>query len=109
MAARLAAELVMEIRCQLRMLGVQVDGPAMMYGDNNSVVLNCTTPSSVLKKKHLSLSCHRVREACAAGILVFKCVKSEDNFADLLTKPLGGLEFCKLIKPHLFRNPKCES
>ena len=108
-AARLATELVMEIRCQLRMLGMPIDGPATMHGDNNSVVLNCTIPSSVLKKKHLSLSYNRVREACAAGVLVFKCIKSEDNFADLLTKPLGGLEFCKLIKPPLFRNPKCES
>ena len=81
----------------------------MMHGDNNSIVLNCTIPSSVLKKKHLSLSYNRVQEACAAGVLVFKYIKSEDNFADLLTKPLGGSEFCKLIKPHLFRNPKCES
>ena len=44
-AARAATELVMEVRHQLRMLGVPIDGPAMMHGDNQSVVLSCTTPS----------------------------------------------------------------
>ena len=59
-AARIATELVMELRYQLRMLGVPIKGPAMMYGDNMSVVLNTTVLSSVLKKKHLSCSYHSI-------------------------------------------------
>ena len=42
-AARIATELVRELRYQLRMLGIPIDGPTMMYGDNMSVVLN-TSP-----------------------------------------------------------------
>lgn len=104
-AARIATELIMTVRYQLRMLGVPLDGPAMMYGDNNSVVLSTSTPSSVLKKKHNAIAYHRVREALAAGILIFSHIRSEENLADILTKPLGNQRFHELVKPILFRNP----
>ena len=39
-AAKVATELILEYRNTLRMLGVEPDGPVLMLGDNNSVVLN---------------------------------------------------------------------
>ena len=53
----------------LQSLGVALDGPALMLGDNMSVVLNTSVPSSVLKKKHNSIAYRCVREAKAAKIL----------------------------------------
>ena len=41
-AARIAPEKVMALRYQLRMIGVPIEGPTMMYGDNQSIVLNTT-------------------------------------------------------------------
>ena len=84
-AARTATELTMELRYTLRSLGVPLDGPALMLGDKMSVVLNTTVPSSVLKKKHLGICYHRVREAIAAGVMRFSHISSEDNLADVLT------------------------
>ena len=104
-AARVATELILELRYTLRMLGVPIDGPALMLGDNMSVVLNTTVPSSVLKKKHLGICYHRVREAIAAKVLRFCHVRSEENLADVLTKPLPNHLFYNLIKPILFRVP----
>jgi hypothetical protein len=49
-ASRVATELILEVRYILRSLGVALDGPALMLGDNMSVILNTTVPSSVLKK-----------------------------------------------------------
>ena len=52
-ATRVVVELAMEYQYLLRMLRVeQVDGPCMLFGDNNSIILNTTIPSSQLKKKH---------------------------------------------------------
>jgi hypothetical protein len=48
-------------RYMLRSLGVALDGPALMLGDNMSAVLNTTVPSSVLKKKHNAIVYQRVR------------------------------------------------
>jgi hypothetical protein len=62
-ASRIATELILEIRYMLRSLGVALEGAALMLGDNTSVVLNTTVPSSVLKRKHNAIAYHRVKEA----------------------------------------------
>ena len=49
-AARIAVDMVIELWYMLCMLGVPVDGPSLMLGDTNSVVLNTSVPASVLKK-----------------------------------------------------------
>ena len=51
-AGCVAVELIMEYHYKLCMLGVPLDGPALLLEDNNSVILNMTVPSSPLKKKH---------------------------------------------------------
>ena len=102
-AARIAVELIMEYRYNLRMLGVKVDGPAMLLGDNLSVILNTTVPSSMLKKKHQACNYHRVREATAAGTLTFCHVPTQDNLADIMTKPLPTALHMSLAKKLVFR------
>ena len=102
-ASRIVTEMVMEYRFALRSLGVEIDGPAMMYGDNNAVVLNTTLPSSQLKKKHQAISYHRVREAIAARVLEFHHIPSWANYADVLTKPVSAFSFHSFVKPLLFR------
>jgi hypothetical protein len=77
-ASRVATELILEIRYMLWSLGVAVDGPALMLGDNMSVVLNTTVTSSMLKKKHDAIVYHRVREAFAARVMRFAYIKSEE-------------------------------
>jgi len=78
----------------------------MMFGDNKSVIINTTMPSSQLKKKHNAVAYHHVREAIATGIISFYHVPSVNNFADIMTKPLSGGMFYKLVKPLLFPAPK---
>lgn len=102
-ASRIATEIVMEYRFALRSLGVEIDGPAVMLGDNNAVVLNTTLPSSQLKKKHQAICYHRVREAIACGILEFYHIPTWANYSDVLTKPVSSQVFHNLIKPVLFR------
>jgi len=105
-AARIATEKMMELRFNLRALGVPIEGPVMMYGDNQSVILSTTLPSSILKKKHLSCNYFRIREAIAARIIRFEYVCSARNFSDIMTKPLDRTAFKRLTQPLLFRtNP----
>ena len=90
------------------MMGVELNGPGLMLGDNNSVVLNCTMPNSILKKKHAACNYHRVREAITGGAVILAHIPSDYNYADILTKPLSGLPFMNLVRPLLFRTPKEE-
>jgi hypothetical protein len=103
-AARMAIDLIIEMRYKLRCLGIPVEKRSELLGDNLSVVVNTTLPSSKIKKKHLSCQIMRVREAIAAGFVRFGHVRSEQNIADIMTKPLGPSVFHRLAHPYLFRH-----
>jgi hypothetical protein len=92
-AMRLATEEVITIRYMLRSLGIHVSKPCDISGDNAGVILNATVPEATLKKKHVALSYHSVRECVAAGIIHPSKVSSKNNIADLLTKPLERSTF----------------
>jgi len=103
-AARIAAEKLIEYRYKLRMMGVPLDGPAILFGDNKSVVTSCSTLSSTLKKRHNALAYHKLRECVAAGIIRIFHVDGKSNIADILTKPVAGDVFRRhrarlLVKP----------
>ncbi len=71
-AARIGTDLSMELRYQLRMLGVGIKEPTIMYGDSQNVVISTTMQSSIRKKRHNTLTYHGVREAMAANIISFR-------------------------------------
>ena len=96
-AARIAKEKIQALTYKLRMLGIPIAGPACMYVDNDSVVKSVSTPESKLKKKHLSICYHAVREAIAANVMKVCWISSKDNLADLCTKILHGKTLHDLI------------
>ena len=49
-AMKQCCEYIRGLRYKLRMMGIGVDGPAYIYGDNKSVLVNSSIPTSVLKK-----------------------------------------------------------
>ena len=104
-AARIATDLIIEWRYKLRMLGIVLEDTSMLVGDNMSVVVNTTLPSSALKKKHQACNYHRIREAIAGRIITFGHIDTNDNVADVCTKPLNGPQFHKLCEEYLFRKP----
>ena len=95
-AMRTAVEEVQSVRYMLRCLGVKVKHASLICGDNKGVIQNCTIPESILKKKHISIAYHMTREAAAAGICHPIKIKSEHNFADILTKAVSGKTFWAL-------------
>ena len=92
----------MEIRYALRMLGVTISGPSVVFGDNKSVIDSSMTPSYRLKKRHNILAFHRVREAVACQIVLLYHIDTKENPADILTKNRSSREWYALMKPLLF-------
>jgi hypothetical protein len=72
MAARTATEQIIDLRYTLCMMGIPIDVPSWMFGDNQSVITSCTIPESTLNKQQKALSYHLVRE-CIAAILLYTC------------------------------------
>ena len=97
-AIREVVEAIGGLLYDLHCMGVNVRLPIVVYCDNQSVIASGATPGSPLKKKHLGLAYHLVREAVAAGIICLCFIKSQDNLADLLTKALGSMIFRTLTE-----------
>jgi len=87
-AGRTAAEEAISLRYMLRCLGVPLKGRTFLCGDNESMLVSCTTPESKLNKKHVAIAYHKLRECAAAGIINPVKVHTSVNRADILTKAL---------------------
>ena len=101
-AARIATEQIIDLRHTLRYLGVNIDGPSTMFGDNQSVVTSSTIPSSVLNKRSSALNYHRVREAIACGVLNFHHIKGKANPSDVLSKHYAHKDVWPMLEPVMF-------
>ena len=74
------------------MMGIPVDEPTLIYGDNQSVLANTTMPGYTLKKKTQSIAFHHVREGAAREEWQTAYVNTHDNVSVMLTKPLPSGE-----------------
>ena len=92
------------LRYKLRMMGVPVDGPTYIYGDNMSVVNNTSKPESTLKRKSNSVCYHYhfVREDVVKKECLTTWIPTLKNWADLLTKVLHGRKRRALVQGVLY-------
>jgi hypothetical protein len=64
--------------------------------DNGSVVNIATNPVQHKKTKHIDVRHHFLRDHVSTGDIVMKGVRTDDQLADIFTKPLDETCFCKL-------------
>ena len=107
-AMKQCCEYLRGLRYKLRMMGIPVNGPCYISGDNKSVLANTTEPDSTLKKKSQSIAYHFVREGVARDEWRTSYVSTHDNEADLLTKqlPFGERrrQFVRNLLHHIYRS-----
>ena len=101
-AAKTCTEQIIDLRNTLRYLGVHVEGPSYMFGDNQTVVNTASEPSGKLHKRHNALAYHKTRYAVAADIIRFYHIKGETNPADILSKHWDYASVWSQLKPLLF-------
>ncbi len=101
-AMKIGMESLRGLRYKLRMMGVPISGPSLIYGDNMSVIHNTQRPESTLKKKSNSIAYHAVRESVAMGESLTGHVGTNSNPADLATKVLYGRKRRNMVSKLLF-------
>jgi hypothetical protein len=105
-AMKQSCEYIRGLRYKLRMMGIPCEGPAYIYGDNQSVLANTTIPDSTLKKKSQSIAYHFVREGAARDEWRTSYINTHENESDLLTKVLPSGEkrkgFVRRLLHHLY-------
>ena len=89
-AMTMAAQETIWARRVMDEAGLKVNGPTTLRTDNQGAILWATgdrSPSS--RAKHIEVRVHFIREFVSSSPLKLEYVPSEENYADLLTKPLG--------------------
>ncbi len=79
------------------MMGIMVDEPAYVFGDNQLVLDNTTTPGSTLKKNSNAIVYHFVRKGCVHDEWQTTYMNTDENMADLLIKPFAGTQQTKFV------------
>ena len=88
MALEVATKYVRGLRYKLRMIGIPIQGPSYVYGNNNSVLINTSQPDSTLKKKSSSIAFNWCREGTARDKWRCTYIPTADNHSDMQTKSL---------------------
>ena len=89
---------VVWLRALLAELGVTISGPTTLYIDNQAAISLANNPSDHSKSKHIHIKHHFLREQVHFGSIVVEYIKSENQRADGLTKPLSGPVHSKWIR-----------
>jgi hypothetical protein len=64
--------------------------------DNENAVKIVTNPVQHKKTKHIDIRHYFLRDYMSKGDLVMESVRTDDQLADIFTKPLDKTRFCKL-------------
>lgn len=73
------------------------EGPVVLFGDNQAAIKMAEGTDSV-RTKHIDVKYHAIRDDIARGRTALEYVSTEHNIADIFTKPLGEVVFCRLRK-----------
>ena len=87
-ALRQCCEYLRGLRYKVRMMGIPLENPCFIYGDNQSVLWNTTVPDSTLRKKTSSVAYHFVREGVSMDKWRTSYVNTRENPSDIMTKSL---------------------
>ena len=102
-AMKQCCEYLKGLRIKLRQMGIPLNNPCFVYGDNQSVLWNTTIPDSVLKKKTSSVAYNFIREGVSMNAWRTGYIKTAENPADLLTKSLPyGINRKRKVKAILY-------
>jgi hypothetical protein len=83
-----------------------------IYCDNQSCVKMAKSPQILARNKHIEKACHLVCDYVKKGRVVLEYVRSKEQIADILTKPLSKVHFqemrdrLQLTTLQKFQNPK---
>ena len=67
--------------------GIIMEPPTTIYGDNQGSLDMAKNPVSNERSKHIDIKHHFIREKYMDGIINLRYVSTDDNIADLFTKP----------------------
>jgi hypothetical protein len=76
-------------------MGLRISGPVRLQADNQAAIFMAANSADSSRTKHIEVPYHFLRQVVARGVIRMMHVSTEDNAADMFTKPLGDVKFKK--------------
>ena len=93
MAASLAATEIIFMRSLLSEMGYDMSEPTMLWVDNMGAVEITKRRESLARSRHIERRYLKMQEWVAEGKIKVKYIKTDENRADMFTKPLDRATF----------------
>jgi hypothetical protein len=97
MAACAAAQESVWLLQLLQELSCIFINPIIIFEDNKACIAFTKNPSNHQRTKHISVRYHFIRDLVQRELLQLNPIPSEDNLADIMTKPLEKKPFHRLM------------
>ena len=97
-AAAHATKEIHWLRAFLGEIGRNISEPIPFRCDNQSTIAICRDNKFHARTKHIDIRYHFVREAVEAGTVVVHYISTDENIADIFTKPLSRFKFEYFVK-----------
>ena len=94
-ATMAACQGVWVARLLAEITGEELQVPLLLV-DNKSAIALCKNPVLHDRSKHIDVRYHFIRECVEDGRMTVDYIRTEDQLADILTKPLGRVRFIQL-------------
>ena len=78
-----------------RDIRIKLHESPQLFCDNKSALYMTINPVFHARTKHIEIDYHFVREKVAIGALTTQYIPSSHQIADIFTKPLSKLSFCR--------------
>ena len=90
--AATTAELIW-LRCLLQDLGIDCSTATQLHCDNQSAIQIAHNVVFHERTKNIEIDCHFIRQHVLQGTITLQSVSSQDQLADIFTKPLSPRPF----------------
>jgi len=103
-ASEAASELIWT-KHLMEAMSMQTEAKVSLYMDNQPAIDIIKSGKLTDAIKALDVRFHHIKDMYTRGDLSLDYIKSEDNVADLFTKPLGKVKFQELVSKIMFFKP----
>ena len=87
MALSMATQEALFLRMLLRDFNTKCDEPTEIFGDNQGSIALIKNPNNHSRSKHIDIKYHFIRDNYNNKKINIKYISSEENIADIMTKP----------------------
>ena len=93
MSISLASQECVYLLSLVKSLGLDLDGPIHLQGDNHGAIKLAQNPMTRSRSKHIDIGHHFVLDLVEREVIQLRYIPRDQNIADILTKALGRPKF----------------